>query len=368
MAGVDRMVLTEQMAVMDLVALGRFLLLPDDDLTLAEVLKGPLIGLDEERLFTLAHGRSGTLWRELEMRAGDDPAFGAARGELSRLLDLAGAVTPFEFYSRVLGAGRGRKKLIGRLGPDADDPISEFLDLALSFERTHVPSLEGFLHWLEAGAVEVKRDPEQETRDTVRVMTVHGAKGLQSPIVFLPDTMQVPRAGPQLLWTDDGLLLWPPARAFHEEVAEDLRQRSDQMRDREFRRLLYVAMTRAEDRLYVCGWKTRQSPPEGCWYNLIRDGLADLAETEEVAVTYLKPEIRDARALRLSCPQEAEARPGGVGEAGPSLSPLPQWAEMPPPPEARPAPPLAPSVIGTGEPARFRPSLGNPAPASSAGG
>ncbi|MCH7486089.1 MAG: double-strand break repair helicase AddA, partial [Proteobacteria bacterium] len=316
-AGVDRMVLTEQMAVMDLVALGRFLLLPDDDLTLAAVLKGPLIGLDEERLFALAHGRRGALWRELEDRAGDDPAFEAARGELSRLLDLAGAVPPFELYSRILGAGRGRDKLLGRLGPDAEDPISEFLDLALAFERTHVPSLEGFLHWLEAGAVEVKRDPEQETRDTVRVMTVHGAKGLQSPIVFLPDTMQVPRAGPRLLWTEDGLLLWPPARAFHEEVAEGMRAQSDQLRDREYRRLLYVAMTRAEDRLYVCGWRTRQSPPEGCWYNLVRDGLADLPQTEELAAAYLGPEIRHARVLRLSCPQKAEAKPGGGGKAEP---------------------------------------------------
>ena len=196
------MVLTEQMAVMDLVALGRFLLLPDDDLTLAAVLKSPLIGFDEERLFTLAHGRGGTLWRELEVRAGDDPAFEAAHSDLSRLLDLVGDVPPFELYSRILGAGGGRHKLVGRLGPDAEDPISEFLDLALAFERTHVPSLEGFLHWLEAGAVEVKRDPEQETRDTVRVMTVHGAKGLQSPIVFLPDTMQAPRATPRLLWTE----------------------------------------------------------------------------------------------------------------------------------------------------------------------
>ena len=354
-AGVDRMVLTEQMAVMDLVALGRFLLLPDDDLTLAAVLKGPLIGLDEDRLFALAHGRGGTLWRELEDRAGDDPAFAAARSELSRYLDLAGAVPPFELYARILGPGRGRDKLTGRLGPDAEDPISEFLDLALAFERTHVPSLEGFLHWLEAWAVVVKRDPEQEIRDTVRVMTVHGAKGLQSPIVFLPDTLQVPRAAPRLLWTEDGLLLWPPAKAFHEDVADGMRARSEQMRDREFRRLLYVAMTRAEDRLYVCGWQTRQSPPDGCWYNLIRDGLSGLAGVEELAATYLKPEISDARVLRLTCPQTAQAKPGGGAKAEPRPSPLPPWAAKPPPPEARPGPPLAPSRIGAEEPAQASP-------------
>ena len=348
-AGVDRMVLTEQMAVMDLVALGRFLLLPGDDLTLAAVLKSPLIGLGEDHLFTLAYGRGGSLWRELEVRAGEDPAFQAAYDDLSRLLDVACVQPPFELYSRILGSGRGREKLLGRLGPDAEDPISEFLDLALAFERTHVPSLEGFLHWLEAGAMEVKRDPDRETRDTVRVMTVHGAKGLQSPVVFLPDTLQAPRAAPQLLWTDDGVLLWPPAKAFHEKVAEDLRSASDYSRDREFRRLLYVAMTRAEDRLYICGWNTRKSPPEGCWYNLIKDGLAELAGTEELAVTYLKTEVRDARVLRLTCPQEAEPKPGGGGEAEPDASSLPAWAGLPPPPEARPVPALAPSRMGTGD-------------------
>ena len=353
-AGVDRMVLTEQMAVMDLVALGRFLLLPDDDLTLAAVLKSPLIGLGEDHLFTLAHGRSGTLWRELKGRAGDDPAFQAAHDGLSRLLDMAGDVPPFELYSRILGAGRGRQKLVGRLGPDAEDPISEFLDLALAFERTHVPSLEGFLHWLEAGAVEIKRDPDRETRDTVRVMTVHGAKGLQSPIVFLPDTLQSPRTTPQLLWTDDGLLLWPPTRAFHEDVAEDLRARGELARDREFRRLLYVAMTRAEDRLYVCGWKTRQSPPDGCWYNLIRDGLADLAGTEEFGATYLKPEISEPRVLRLTCPQKTRAKPGG-GEAEPEPSPLPAWAGRPPAPEAKPVQTLPPSRMGGEEAAPASP-------------
>ena len=162
------------------------------------------------------------------------------------------------------GRRRGRDKLVGRLGPDALDPIAEFLDLALAFERTHVPSLEGFLHWLEAGAVVVKRDPEQETRDTVRVMTVHGAKGLQSPIVFLPDTMQAPCATPPA--AVDG------RRPFAVAAGKGLprgrgrrhaRPESEQMRDREYRRLLYVAMTRAEDRLYVCGWQDQASAARG---------------------------------------------------------------------------------------------------------
>ncbi len=360
-AGVDRMVLTEQMAVMDLVALGRFLLLPDDDLMLATVLKGPLIGLDEERLFRLAFGRKGSLWEALKIKAGAESAYAEAYRDLSALLTRTDYTPPFELYTHVLGAGRGREKLIGRLGRDAEDPIAEFLDLALAFERSHTASLESFLHWLEAGAVEVKRDLEHERRDAVRIMTVHGAKGLEAPIVFLPDTLQVPVQTSPLLWPADAagdgeLLLWPPARAWYEEVSERESARVKQRRDAEYRRLLYVAMTRAEDRLYVCGWRGRNAPPEGCWYDLIRDGLEGAGEgaaVEEADDPFLAgaPDIGDCRVLRLRCPQVTEpeqADEDRIETEG--LAPFPPWARRPPPEESRPPRPLAPSRPADEEP------------------
>src|SRR3546814_5568783 len=73
-------------------------------------------------------------------------------------------------------------------------------DVCSSDLRVHVPSLQGFLHWLAAGAVEIKRDLDAGARGEVRIMTVHGAKGLQAPIVFLPDTLQVPQPRGGLLW------------------------------------------------------------------------------------------------------------------------------------------------------------------------
>ena len=164
-------------------ALGRVLLLPEDDLTLATVLKGPLLGLSEDQLFTLAHDRKGSLWGSLAKHAKGDAAIGAARAHLADLMARADFVPPYELYAEVLqrdwDRGRGRELLLARLGLDADDPIEEFLSLALAYEREHAPSLEGFLHWLEAGAQEVKRDMEHG-HDSVRVMTVHGAKGLQA--------------------------------------------------------------------------------------------------------------------------------------------------------------------------------------------
>jgi ATP-dependent helicase/nuclease subunit A len=358
-AGVDRMILTEQMAVMDLIALGRFLLQPEDDLTLATVLKGPLIGFDEEALFRLAHGRSSNLWATLRARASEEPAFKEAAAQLSALLADADYMPPFEFYARLLGAGQGRERLLARLGPDAEDPIGLFLDLALAFERTHPPSLEGFLHWVETGALEVKRDLEQGERDAVRVMTVHGAKGLQAPIVFLPDTMSVPSRGPMLLWppeeTDAGalgerLLLWPPRKEFYEGVAEAERARVDQLRDQEYRRLLYVALTRAEDRLYVCGWlPKRNKAPDGCWYNLIRGGIAPIAVAQHDAFLANDGEADDPAVLRLTCPQERLAEAPGAAEAD-DLVPLPGWSRHPAPPEPEPTRPLAPSRPDGDEP------------------
>jgi len=351
-AGVDRMVLTEQLAVMDLVALGRSLLLPEDDLTLATVLKGPLIGLTEEQLFDLAYDRSGGLWAELARRAERDGALRAAYGILTALQARADYVRPYELYGELLGRGRGRDKLLARLGPEAADPIEEFLSLALAFEREQVPSLEGFLHWLEAGAQAVKRDMEHGG-DTVRVMTVHGAKGLQAPVVFLPDTLQVPQAGRGLLWLEHagGLALWPVRKSYDGAAAERARAAAAEAQDQEYRRLLYVAMTRAEDRLYVCGWNTRSKAPQACWYRLIEAALPAVAEevrfdfTGEIDGGWAGPGLR----LVTAQAAEPEEAPEAAIEPGPPAG-LPPWAHEAAPPEPAPPRPLAPSRPAMDEP------------------
>src|SRR5213075_960617 len=142
------------------------------------------------------------LWSRLRRFAPEYPTIAAAAERLRELLARADFVPPFELYAEILGAGGGRRAMLERLGPEAADPIEEFLALALAYEREHVPSLQGFLHWLAAGEIEVKRDFGERQRDEVRVLTVHGAKGLEAPVVFLPDTMQLPDWPPRLLWTE----------------------------------------------------------------------------------------------------------------------------------------------------------------------
>ncbi len=280
-AGADRLVLTEHIAVMDLMALADCLLLEDDDLALASVLKSPLFGITEEQLFELAWNRKGSLRASLRGKSGD-VLFGAIGKTLDELARAARTMTPFGFFAHVLGAQRGRKKFLARLGPEANDALDEFLNLALDYEQRETPSLQGFLAWLRAAKSEVRRDMEM-ARDEVRVMTVHGAKGLEANTVILADTTTPPAGAhpPKLLELADGAIVWAKGKAEDVEAMADARQAAlDAARD-EYRRLLYVAMTRAAERLVVCGAQGDKKIPDGCWYQLVRDALEDECVSEE---------------------------------------------------------------------------------------
>jgi ATP-dependent helicase/nuclease subunit A len=342
-AGIDRLVLTDHIAVMDLVSLGRFLLLPDDDLSLAEVLKSPLFGLDDDDLFDLAWDRGKrSLWRSLEARRGN-PRADLARERLGAWLARADMVRPYELFAELLSAPGGRERILARLGAEAIDPLDEFLAQALAYERVHTPSLQGFLHWLESGRVEVKRDLDVGRGDAVRVMTVHGAKGLEAPIVFVPDTLQAPSHTPILTWDPDGEgVLWPPGKALRDAVSQAWIDAAQARERQEYRRLLYVAMTRAAERLYLCGWHTRRAAPERCWYNLIRSGLAGIAEEAEEPL--LAHAGLPALVLRVRAPQTAPSDRERAREPQPEEKELPQWVRLPPRPEPTPPLPLVPSA------------------------
>ena len=298
-AGADRLVLTEHIAVMDLMALADCLLLPDDDLALASVLKSPLFGLSERQLFELAWDRKGSLRASLRSKANSDPLFSKADRALDELAQAARQLTPFGFFAHVLGAAHGRRKFLARLGPEANDALDEFLNLALDYETRETPSLQGYLAWLRAAQSEVKRDMEM-VRDEVRVMTVHGAKGLEANTVILADTT-TPPTGPRdprlltlarvhdpekhVLDPDRGWepvfgqdhaqkqIVWATARSEDVAAMADARGKAQADARDEYRRLLYVAMTRAAERLIVCGVKGANKIPDGCWYQLVDDAL-----------------------------------------------------------------------------------------------
>jgi len=344
-AGADRMQLTQQLAVMDLVALGKFVLLPEDDLNLAIVLKGPFVGCDDDQLFKLAHKRRSSLWRALRENEPGLPIFEEAIQFLRGQLGRADFVPVYEFFAQILGRERGREKLLSRLGEEAIDPIEEFLSLALSYQRNEATSLQAFLHWLEVGGAEVKRDMEQG-KDEVRVLTVHGSKGLQAPIVFLPDTCQGTAnfRGTNIIWTEEEIPapLWPVRRKNYDEKTVKAYGNIVKRQEEEKRRLLYVALTRAEDRLYVCGWENVRSRPEGCWYDLI-----DKAFTEDYADKVEEIELPWGHVARRRMSGDSPKEEAVDKPDGPKFvpAPLPDWALTPPAEEPFPPQPLTPSRV-----------------------
>jgi len=339
-AGADRLMLTEHIAVMDLMVLGDALLLPDDDLALATVLRSPLFGFSDEDLFAIAWERRSSLRTALRSKAPECALFEQANARLDTLAREARRVTPFMFYAQLLGAGGGRRKFLARLGAEANDALDEFLSLALDYERRQTPSLQGFLAWLRDARAEVKRDMEI-ARDEVRVMTVHGAKGLEAPVVILADTM-TPPAGPRpprLLKLAGGALIWAGRK--DDDVASVASARGTALGEAEdeYRRLLYVAMTRAADRLIICGADGIRARPKGCWYDLIRGALdrflIEEQDNGDKVLRYRKAQAEPLLPLRASVAPVIEAARAHA---------MPSWLRQPAPAQApRPAP-LSPSA------------------------
>jgi ATP-dependent helicase/nuclease subunit A len=346
-AGVDRLHLHEPIAVQDLLAAMKFAVQPNDDLNLACLLVSPLIGWNQEQLRELAFGRKGTLWRELRSRAGGSEFLTKAHDALGELLRIADFTTPSRFLETVLsGSMQGRRRLYSRLGMAARDAINELVNSALDFERNETPSLDRFIAWFSHGTVDVQRDPGQPANE-VRVMTVHGAKGLEAPMVILADATADPaRLGRTPLTVDvevEGGGLAPLLRPKKEERCapfEEIILREEKRELEEHMRLLYVALTRAADRLIVSGVRPRERKdgadprPANCWHRIVEQAMIGLnaAHAEgHIVLTY--GIAGNARTKRGSA--KIELAPVAV----------PGWAQRPAPPEARPPRPLAPSAI-----------------------
>jgi len=304
-SGLDRMVLSEELSVQDLISAAEFSLQPLDNLALACMLKSPLIGMSEETLLKLsAYRERQSLWESLQQSSMKNII------DYCKNLRLKSRTTsPFEFFSHILQTPcpndeiSARRAIIKRLGLDAMDPVDELLNLSRDFEQNELASLQHFIRQLRLQNHEIKREQDGKI-DEVRIMTIHGSKGLQSPIVLLPDTTasstNTPaRAGERLLWpsqTAMNIPLWSPRKNMDCAAYMDAVNTVKERQNEEYRRLLYVAMTRAEDRLYVggaLGKKQKSTPPNGCWYDLIQNALEEHEKTERL----------DQNILRLSNPQ-----------------------------------------------------------------
>ena len=288
-SGADKLRLGEQIAVQDLISLGRFLLLNNDDLSLAEVLKSPLFGLTDDDLFKLCYNRGNApLWSKL----GDFSEYAAVYNDLKTLSNMLDFVRPYELFNYVLTTMNGRYKFTERMGMEVEDALDEFINLTISYEQEHVPSLQGFIDWIGRSEVEVKRETEQKDTDAVRLMTVHGSKGLQAPVVFLPDTVRIKNIKNEqaLLWGRD-MAYYPLNSGCYDQNCTEIKNENSSKAFEEYRRLLYVALTRAEDRLYICGFAGKDGADKRSWYELCKQTLQEHGQPSGDNFEILEPEV-----------------------------------------------------------------------------
>jgi len=343
-AGVDRLRLQAPLAVRDLLAALRFAVQPEDDLNLANLLVSPLIGWGQDQLMRRAIGREkASLWNHLRATLE-----AAEQAPLRALLALADLTTPYRYLETILsGAMDGRRKLVARLGEEARDAIDELLNAALAFEADDHPSLQRFIDWFDRGDADIKRELA-ETGDMVRVMTVHGAKGLEAPVVILADAAFDPALKPRadavaLPLTDKASL--PLPRPAADETGERIAAAmaaADRIEAEEHWRLLYVALTRAQEQLVVTGAlgpRARGVVPEASWHGAVEAAMRALGAQPAALDPWGEGLLWAGRDRHPA----AKARTQAAAEASEAIAP-PAWLRQPAPVESRPPRPLAPSA------------------------
>ncbi|MCF3974394.1 double-strand break repair helicase AddA [Paracoccus salsus] len=335
-AGADRLKLAAELAVRDIIATLSVLVTPEDDLSLAAALRSPLFGLSEDALYRLAAGR-GRKYLIQRLRGSDHLR---AREVLSDLMDEADFMRPYDLISRLLIRHGGRAALIARLGPEAEDGIDELLSQALAYEAADTPSLTGFLVWLSSDDVQVKRQLPGQAGGLIRVMTVHGAKGLESPVVILPETRKrQPDSRNRTVRLGD-LPTWRGSAAERPDAVGQAVAAQKRQQDEERRRLLYVAMTRAESWLIVAAAGETGDGLDS-WHAMIAEGAArtpmqrDSLEIDGVGT-----------GLRLSFGAWPDAPALAAADMAQAVAVLPDWARRPAPPAPQAHRPIAATSLG----------------------
>ncbi|WP_032113152.1 UvrD-helicase domain-containing protein [Candidatus Paracaedibacter symbiosus] len=329
-AGMDRFLLNSHLAVQDLVALSQFLLLPQDDLALACVLKGPLIELTEDELMQLAADRPESLWQELSRRQTDSAKLQVVFDFLKRLLGEVDYLTPYQLYHLILFKLQGLQKFRSHFGREADDALFEFLTYAFKASENNLATLQQFLGDLQNTPQHIKRDGADNSQNQIRLMTVHGSKGLQAPVVFIVEQFKTRTMPDRLLWEFDNVgeaqfMLMRPRNDTDTIYTSELKAKVTQLEAQEDKRLFYVALTRAQDQLYLAGYGDSEIP-EASWYQWLKfyaiptdvKSISDYQARGDGAITaqnWLQQPVKHRKITKVEAedsPPQTEAMQRGV--------------------------------------------------------
>jgi ATP-dependent helicase/nuclease subunit A len=339
-AGADRLNVGQELAVRDVLSLLKFADLPEDDLSLAEALRSPLLGFSEDDLFWVAHRRGKqTLWQNL--RDNFAQRYPEQIAMLISISNSADFLRPYELIERIMTRYNGRANILARLGLEAEDGIDELLSQAMRYEQLEAPSLPGFLNWFAAGNVEIKREMDAAAGQ-IRVMTVHGAKGLEAPIVILPDTEV--RGGnrdtSQIMPLDSGGFLWKSPKDMMPKAQMDAGAAAKEFAEQERMRLLYVALTRAEQWLVVAGAGNRGKEVASSWYNLVSDAME-----QNDWMPVVQQEVAGVGVCSTVLHNWSEEKMNAADTVVKSAAALPDWAGHEAPTVAKPPAAFSPSSL-----------------------
>ncbi len=272
-SGIDRLNLNDNLVIKDLIALGKFILLPNDDLNFASLLKSPLFEISEEHLFELCYKRESSVYASLSK----NNKFKNIRDKIEEVRSSAQDNSCFAFYFNVIEVLGLRGSFISYFGTQANEIIDEFLGIVKNYETTISHSLQNFIGWFEKGDIEIKRNLNNKQGE-VRILTVHGAKGLEAPIVIIPDSTSTSNSLFKFGFSGD-LFLCPMSKNYKNELCREVENIYDIKEEDEYYRLLYVALTRARDELYIFGYKPRSSNTE-TWHNIVMDAVKDVVHED----------------------------------------------------------------------------------------
>ena len=281
-AGVDRMTLSQNLSVIDLISAAKFVLAPNDDLNLAHLIKSPIIGGNEEDLYQLALMRQDlSIWQVLQnnVEINNIPHYQMIYKKLKTLRDLYQYSHAGNFFHIIIDNLSLRKIFLQLNSIDDSEAINELLYLSYNYADKIDISLQAFIYWFEASEIEVQRNVE--ALDKIRVMTIHGAKGLQAPVVILCDTTTIPANQSKFVWTDDDRVLYSMSMDQAPQILKELKQHIQNKDLQEYLRLLYVAMTRSADHLIICGCSMSEKLPEYCWYSLIANAMRGMCSADK---------------------------------------------------------------------------------------
>lgn len=275
-SGLDRIVLRENLAIGDLLSLGKFVLDSNDDLNIASLLKSPLVGIGESFLYEIATDRGeNSIWNYISLKQESSKEYKDLFDKLNIFIEIYKQTDIETFFQYVVDIAGFREKLVNACGSGSNDAIDELLYACTNFASLQNTSLQSFIFWLEGSDTSIKRDASSSEK--VKIMTLHASKGLQAPIVILCDTTSTPTNHNYFILNEDGKCLTSKSASEAPNYYIDLKKAAQDKAHGEYLRLLYVGMTRAENHLIICGYEGFRSLPENCWYELVRGAMSEIS-------------------------------------------------------------------------------------------